>query len=217
MNRDINIKQTRINCFRQSKVDGEFMLQMRVPGGFVDAKYLKSAATCVSAAEYYKSCEICEIASATEIFTNGSVDAKNHVGGTYLVNSKEADCQNKGYTGDQTYSEPISINPFEEVVVNYDEGEVRELYQLVLELRNHRHHRQSRPLSAVDVIPHDNNRNIITLLNRLCGSTIGQRVGQDYKSFKANKIKLVRLLLQLNKCENLVAAIEQANKTVIIL
>lgn len=67
----------------------------------VDAKYLKSAATCVSAAEYYKSCEICEIASATEIFTNGSVDAKNHVGGTYLVNSKEADCQNKGYTGDQ--------------------------------------------------------------------------------------------------------------------
>lgn len=118
----------------------------------------------------------------------------------------------------QTYSEPISINPFEEVVVNYDEGEVRELYQLVLELRNHRHHhKQSKPLSAVDVIPHDNNRNIITLLNRLCGSTIGQLVGQDYKSFKANKIKLVRLLLQLNKCENLVAAIEQANKTVIIL
>ena len=42
MNRDINIKQTRINCFRQSKVDGEFMLQMRVPGGFVDAKYLST-------------------------------------------------------------------------------------------------------------------------------------------------------------------------------
>ena len=38
MNRDINIKETRINCFRQSKVDGEFMLQMRVPGGFIDAK-----------------------------------------------------------------------------------------------------------------------------------------------------------------------------------
>ena len=42
MNRDINIKQTRINCCRQSKVDGEFMLQMRVPGGFVDAKYLST-------------------------------------------------------------------------------------------------------------------------------------------------------------------------------
>lgn len=42
MNRDINIKETRINCFRQSKVDGEFMLQMRVPGGFIDAKYLST-------------------------------------------------------------------------------------------------------------------------------------------------------------------------------
>ncbi len=41
MNRDINIKNMRINCFRQSKVDGIFMLQMRVPGGFVDAKYLE--------------------------------------------------------------------------------------------------------------------------------------------------------------------------------
>ena len=41
MNRDINIKATRINCFRQSKVDGIFMLQMRVPGGMVDAKYLE--------------------------------------------------------------------------------------------------------------------------------------------------------------------------------
>ena len=40
MNRDINIKQTRLNCFRQSKVDGLFMLQMRVTGGMVDAKYL---------------------------------------------------------------------------------------------------------------------------------------------------------------------------------
>ena len=30
----------RLNCFRQSKVPGEFMLQMRVPGGMVDAKYL---------------------------------------------------------------------------------------------------------------------------------------------------------------------------------
>ena len=40
MNHDINIKKLRLNCFRQSKVPGEFMLQMRVPGGMVDAKYL---------------------------------------------------------------------------------------------------------------------------------------------------------------------------------
>lgn len=37
---DINIKKVRINCFRQSKVRGEFMLQMRVPAGFIDAKHL---------------------------------------------------------------------------------------------------------------------------------------------------------------------------------
>ena len=41
MNRDIDIAKVRINCFRQSKVHGEFMLQMRVPGGAVDAKYLE--------------------------------------------------------------------------------------------------------------------------------------------------------------------------------
>ena len=40
MNKDINIKKTRLNCFRQSKVPGLFMLQMRAPGGMVDAKYL---------------------------------------------------------------------------------------------------------------------------------------------------------------------------------
>lgn len=40
MNQDINIKKVRLNCYRQSKVPGEFMLQMRVPGGTVDAKYL---------------------------------------------------------------------------------------------------------------------------------------------------------------------------------
>ena len=40
MNQDINVKKVRINCFRQSKVPGYFMLQMRVPGGFIDAKYL---------------------------------------------------------------------------------------------------------------------------------------------------------------------------------
>ena len=34
MNHDIDIKKVRINCFRQSKVAGEFMLQLRVPGRF---------------------------------------------------------------------------------------------------------------------------------------------------------------------------------------
>lgn len=41
MNHDINVKATRINCFRQSKVAGEFMLQLRVPGSIIDAKHLK--------------------------------------------------------------------------------------------------------------------------------------------------------------------------------
>ncbi len=40
MNHDIYIKKVRLNCFRESKIPGEFMLQMRVPGGMVDAKYL---------------------------------------------------------------------------------------------------------------------------------------------------------------------------------
>lgn len=40
MNHDIDIKATRINCFRQSKVAGEFMLQLRVPGSIIDAKHL---------------------------------------------------------------------------------------------------------------------------------------------------------------------------------
>ena len=40
MNHDIDIKKVRVNCFRQSKVAGEFMLQLRVPGNLIDAKYL---------------------------------------------------------------------------------------------------------------------------------------------------------------------------------
>lgn len=40
MNYDIDVKKTRINCFRQSKVAGEFMLQLRVPGALIDAKHL---------------------------------------------------------------------------------------------------------------------------------------------------------------------------------
>lgn len=40
MNRDINVEALRSNCFRQSKIPGEFMFQMRVPGGLTDAKHL---------------------------------------------------------------------------------------------------------------------------------------------------------------------------------
>lgn len=40
MNNDINIAKVRANCFRQSKVAGEFMFQMRVPGGIIDSKHL---------------------------------------------------------------------------------------------------------------------------------------------------------------------------------
>lgn len=42
MNQDIDIKKVRLNCFRQSKVPGEFMLQMRVPGGMINARYLST-------------------------------------------------------------------------------------------------------------------------------------------------------------------------------
>lgn len=41
MNQDINIKTVQRNCFRQSKIPGIFMLQMRVPGGFIDARTLE--------------------------------------------------------------------------------------------------------------------------------------------------------------------------------
>ena len=40
MIKDFNIKKLRNNCFRQSKVPGEFMLQLRVPGAVIDAKWL---------------------------------------------------------------------------------------------------------------------------------------------------------------------------------
>ena len=41
MNHDIDIKKLRINCFRQSKVAGEFMLQLRVPGSLIEANIYK--------------------------------------------------------------------------------------------------------------------------------------------------------------------------------
>lgn len=64
-----------------------------------DAQYLKSAATCVSKAVYYKSCSVCGVKS-TETFAYGEINPENHTGGTYVKNQKEATCYEEGYTGD---------------------------------------------------------------------------------------------------------------------
>ncbi len=65
----------------------------------IDAKYLKSAATCKDLAVYYKSCSVCG-EKGVETFTTGTVDKTNHAGGTHLVGQKEASCFEEGYTGD---------------------------------------------------------------------------------------------------------------------
>lgn len=65
-----------------------------------DAKYLVSKATCVAQAVYKKSCSVCGTAHATETFKYGTVDANNHVGGTYVEGQRESDCVTPGYTGD---------------------------------------------------------------------------------------------------------------------
>jgi anaerobic sulfite reductase subunit C len=43
MNRDINVAKMRTNCYRQSKVPGIFMLQLRVPGAVIPVAYLNIA------------------------------------------------------------------------------------------------------------------------------------------------------------------------------
>ena len=64
------------------------------------AKYLVSEATCVAEAVYKKSCSVCGTAHATETFKHGTVNANNHVGGTYVEGQRESDCVTPGYTGD---------------------------------------------------------------------------------------------------------------------
>ncbi|MBR3145061.1 MAG: hypothetical protein IKF53_04110 [Clostridia bacterium] len=72
----------------------------------VDAKYLKSEATCTAPAVYYKSCTICGEASTTETFTYG--EALNH---DYKDTIVPPTCTEKGYTehvcsrGDDTYKD----------------------------------------------------------------------------------------------------------------
>ena len=65
-----------------------------------DAQYRVSEATCVAEAVYKKSCSVCGTAHATETFKYGTVDANNHVGGTYVEGQRESDCVTPGYTGD---------------------------------------------------------------------------------------------------------------------
>ena len=65
----------------------------------VEPQYLKSDATCVSRAVYYKSCSVCGEKSK-ETFAYGEVNPENHTGGTYVKNQKEATCYEEGYTGD---------------------------------------------------------------------------------------------------------------------
>ncbi len=73
----------------------------------VDAKYLKTAATCSSKAVYYKSCSVCGEKSS-DTFEAGGFDAKNHVGETYLKDKKDATCTSEGYTGD-TYCSSCDV------------------------------------------------------------------------------------------------------------
>ena len=63
-----------------------------------ESQYLKSAATCVSKAVYYKSCSVCGVKS-TETFEYGEVDPSNHKH-TEVRDVKTATCCEAGYTGD---------------------------------------------------------------------------------------------------------------------
>ena len=69
----------------------------------VDAKYLKTAATCVSTAVYYKNCTMCGKAGNV-IFNGTQLDANNHTGKNHIEHAKAPTCQEEGYTGD-TYCE----------------------------------------------------------------------------------------------------------------
>lgn len=65
----------------------------------VDNTYLKTEATCVAKAVYYKSCSVCGTAG-TETFTTGNVDDHNHTGNIQVKDAAEATCTKDGYSGD---------------------------------------------------------------------------------------------------------------------
>ena len=62
-------------------------------------QYLKSAATCISPAVYFKSCSVCS-EQCDETFEYGEADPHNHVGGTHIENELDTSCDHTGYTGD---------------------------------------------------------------------------------------------------------------------
>ena len=72
---------------RQSTVPHSFVEQ-------VDAKHLKSEATCVSAAVYYKPCSVCGH-HATDTFESGDINPDNH--DTVPVEAKAATCTEDGW------------------------------------------------------------------------------------------------------------------------
>ena len=72
-------------------------IQGKVPHSFVeqvDEKHLKSEATCVSAAVYYKSCSVCGH-HATDTFESGDINPDNH--DTVPVEAKAATCTEDGW------------------------------------------------------------------------------------------------------------------------
>ena len=71
------------------------------------ANYLKTPATCISKAIYYKSCSVCGI-KGSETFEYGKVNPENHTGRTYLKDQKESTCYEEGYTGD-TYCSDCDV------------------------------------------------------------------------------------------------------------
>ena len=71
--------------------------------------YLKSEATCVSKAVYYKNCSTCYYkGTETYEYQWGNTNPNNHDGGTEVKNAKAATCTEKGYTGD-TYCKGCGV------------------------------------------------------------------------------------------------------------
>lgn len=66
----------------------------------ISSDNLKSAATCVSPAIYFKRCANCGDKSS-ETFEHGEKNPNNHVGGTEIKNAVEATEDQEGYTGDK--------------------------------------------------------------------------------------------------------------------
>ena len=79
----------------------------------VDAKYLKSSATCTAKAVYYKSCSVCGEASDTDTFENGDKLAHDWDDGVITTNPTCKDKGEKTYTCKregcgETYTEEVA-------------------------------------------------------------------------------------------------------------